>query len=95
MTRAIAFIPSDDYERSASRCLEYIRARGYEFKGLVQDWATVRRMFENDEITCAIVADWRDLDPARKPRVEVISHQPNAGRWWDERTRIIRRNDVK
>lgn len=98
MTRAIAYIPSADYERSAARCIEYIHAMGYDFKGLVRDWATVQRMFEDDEITCAIVAHPAELDPARKPRVEFVSDSPPHGnevRRWDERTRLIRRNVVE
>ena len=91
MTRAIAYIPSTDYARSASSCIEYARRMGYEFKGLVQDWEIVKRMMRDGEVTCAIVANWRDLDPDRKPRLEVVSHQPNGGKWWDERTRVIRR----
>ena len=95
MTRAVAFIPSADYERSADRCIEYIRAMGYEFRGLVRDWEIVKQMMRDDEVTCAIVADWRDLDPDRKPRVEVVSDRPSGGRWWDERTRIIDRNTIR
>lgn len=96
MTRAVAFIPSTNYERSAARCIDYIRAMGYEFKGLVRDWNTVRQMLTDGEVTCAIVADWRDLDPDRKPRIEVVSHQqPNGGKFWDERTRIINRNSIR
>lgn len=95
MTRAIAYIPATDYERSAALCIEYIRAMGYEFKGLVRDWETVKKMFDDDEITCAIVADLAELDPGRKPRIEAVSHRPNGGPWWDERTRIIRRHRIE
>lgn len=92
-SRAIVFIPESSYEQSADRCLDYVKECGYEFKGIVRDWATVWDMFNRDEVTVAIVADPRDLDPRRKPRVEYVSHKPNAGgKYWDERTRIIRRD---
>lgn len=93
MTRAIVFMPGVDYAR-ADRCIDYIRACGYQFKGLVRDWATARRMLLDDECSVAIVAEPGDLDPDRKPRVEFVSHPPkpsNDGRNWDERTRVIRR----
>lgn len=92
MTRAIVFIPPNDYARSAAICFEHLEASGYKFVGLVTDWDTVQRMFRDDEVTAAIVADPRDLDPNRKPRVEFASHGPTgAGKHWDERPRLIRR----
>lgn len=93
MTRAIIFTPRTDYVESAARCLEYVERQGYEYKGLVQDWAVVHQMFERGETSVAIVADPRDLDPHRKPRVEFVSH--SRGRQWEERTRIIRRNAAR
>lgn len=98
VTRAIVFIQGADYER-ADRCIDYVRACGYKFMGLVRDWATVQRMMLDDECSVAIVAEPADLDPDRKPRVEFVSHPPNesanGGRHWDERTRIIPRNGLK
>lgn len=97
MTRAIVFIPGADYER-ADRCIDYVRACGYQFKGLVQDWEIAKQMMGDGECTVAIVAEPGDLDPDRKPRVEFVSHppkeSPNGGRHWDERTRVIRRNNI-
>lgn len=94
MTRAIVYMSGTDYDR-ADRCIDYVRACGYEFKGLVQDWAVAQRMMIDDECSVAIVADPADLDPNRKPRIEYVSHPPkhapNGGPQWDERTRIIRR----
>lgn len=95
MTRAIIFIPTTDYEQSAAVCLDHVQKRGYEFKGIVREWAEVQRMLGVGEVSVAIVADERDLDPQRKPRVEYVSHHTgNGGRRWDERTRLIRRNEA-
>lgn len=91
MTRAIIYIPPTGYEQSGARCLDYVRDRGYEFKGIVRDWAAVHRMLGAGEVTVAVVADERDLDPQRKPRVEYVSHAANGGKHWDERTRLIQR----
>lgn len=95
MTRAIVYMPGTDYSR-ADRCIDYIRACGYKFTGVVRDWATAQKMMIDDECSVAIVNDPADLDPQRKPRIEFVSHpptppSPNSGRHWDERTRIIRR----
>lgn len=93
MTRAIICTPTADYEQSAARCLEYLQACGYEFKGIVRDWATAQRMMGNGECTVAIVASPSELAPDRKPRIEFVSHgrPTNDGKFWDERTRVIRR----
>lgn len=98
VTRAIVYLPGADYGR-ADRCIDYVRACGYKFKGLVRDWATVQQMMLDDECSVAIVAEPGDLDPDRKPRVEFVSHppneSPNGGHHWDERTQVIRRNGIK
>lgn len=93
MTRAIVYLPPTDYARSAAACFAHLHARGYEFKGVVQDWKIARRMLNKGECTVAIVAHMSDLDPNRKPRIEVATQQlPEGGKWWDETTRIIRRD---
>lgn len=98
MTRAIIFTSATDYARSVDLCIEYIRRHRYEMKGLVRDWNSAIRMMGNGEVSVAIVADPSELPPDRKPRVEFVSHPPqpqtkpgNGGRYWDERTRVIRR----
>jgi hypothetical protein len=96
VTRAIVYTPGFDYER-ADRCIDYVRACGYQFKGLVRDWEIVKQMMGDGECSVAIVADPSELPPDRKPRIEFVSHPPqpqrmaNGGRYWDERTRVIRR----
>lgn len=95
-SRAIAYVPPGKYD-SADRCMDHARRQHYDFQGIVYDWQQVHRMLGNGETSVAIVADLRDLDPERKPRVEFVSHpHPPAnvgpgGRVWDERTRVIRR----
>lgn len=92
-SRAIVYIPDADYERSAASCLDHVDEQGYNFKGVTKSWTTVWRMFSRGEVTVCVVSSPADLDPARKPRVEFVSHQPTkpGGRYWDERTRVIRR----
>lgn len=97
MTRAIVFTNGPDYAR-ADRCIDYLREHRYDFKGLVQDWQTALKMMRDDEVSVVIAADPSELPPDRKPRLEFVSHPPrppkpatNEGRYWDERTRVIRR----
>lgn len=92
MTRAIIYVPSDGFEAHASRCMEYCKAQGYEFKGLIRgNWEAARGMALRGETTVVIVASEQHLDPQRKPRIEVVANQPGETRW-ENRTRIIRRN---
>lgn len=93
MTRAIIYVPAAGYERSAARCLDHVQQRGYDFKGIVQDWSQVHRMLGAGEVSVAIVADERDLDPERKPRVEYVSHQRDAAGRFEQRTKLIRRRN--
>lgn len=37
MTKAVVFVPSDDFEPQAEIC--YCEDRGYQFHGVVRDWA--------------------------------------------------------
>jgi hypothetical protein len=98
VTRAIVYLPGVDYER-ADRCIDYVRACGYKFLGLVRDWTAAQQMMLDDECSVAIVAEPGDLDPDRKPRIEFVSHPPkpatNGGRHWDERTTVIPRNAIE
>lgn len=97
MTRAIIFVPpGPGYEQSAAQCLDHAEFCGYQLAGIVRDWQEVHRMLGNGEVSVAIVADERDLDPQRKPRVEVVANQPAAGSSQEQqRTRLIRRNGAR
>jgi hypothetical protein len=91
MTRAIVYVPPlTEYAESAASSFAHLHACGYEFKGVVRDWATAMRMMGTGEVSVVIVNDRRELLPDRKPRVEFVSH--SRPRWQDERTRIIRRD---
>lgn len=71
-SRAIIFVKSEDFDPNAAQCMQYCEEQGYQFEGLVRDdWEEVKRMFAEDQATVAIVASLDDLDPNRKPRVEV------------------------
>lgn len=73
MTRAIIYVPSGAFDPHAARCMQYLQDRGYEFQGIVRDdWTKAQRMLDNDQATVAIVATVEDLDPNRKPRIEVV-----------------------
>lgn len=90
MTRAIIYVPTvAGYERSAALCLDHARQRGYDLKGIVRDWSAVQRMLGVGEVSVALVADERDLDPARKPRVEVVANQSSPDRF-EQRRRCAR-----
>lgn len=93
MTRAIVYVKTDSgYEADVDRCLDYCARHGYEFRGLIRDdSAAADRMMSNGETSVVLVPSESYLDPNRKPRIEVVSHEPAASRW-EKRTRIIRRD---
>lgn len=93
MTRAIVYVKTDsEYEAHAARCLEHCQQRGYEFQGLIRDdWEAAQKMLGDGQTSVIIVASETQLDPDRKPRIEVVANQPPATKW-EERTRLIRRN---
>lgn len=92
MTRAIVYVPCGEFDPHAARCMQYCQDRGYEFQGLVRgNWSAVQRLLSDGEASVVIVSTEEHLDPDRKPRIEVVAHQP-AGDQWSKRTRIIRRN---
>lgn len=94
MTRAIVYVKTDDqYEANTDRCLDYCRKRGYDFRGLIRDnWEAADRMMGDGETSVVIVSTEEQLPPDRKPRIEVVAHQPAASRW-EQRTRLIRRGE--
>lgn len=101
MTRAIIFVPSENYDEHAARCLAYIEQQGYELRGIIRDnWAAAEEMMGNGETSVVLVSAEAHLDPARKPRIEVLdqivpyanNEQPASMR--DRRTRIMRRNEA-
>lgn len=90
MTRAVIYVPSDDFDPHAARCTIYAEERGYELAGIVRDdWAAVQRMLGDGEASVALVSIEEHLPAERKPRVEVVVNA--AGSRWEKRTKVIRR----
>lgn len=94
MTRAIIFVPSENYDEHAARGLEHCERQGYDFQGLIlDDWEEANRMMLDGETSVVIVSTEEHLDPQRKPRIEVVANQP-ASRY-ETRTRLIRRDGAR
>jgi hypothetical protein len=90
VTRAIVFVPSDDFDPHATRCVAYAEERHYELVGVVRDdWNAVLRLIGDGQVGVVVVSDEAHLDPERQPRVEVVANQYSSR--WEKRTRVIRR----
>lgn len=77
MSRAIIFVPSDEFEPHATIAMQHCAEQGYELQAIVRDdWPAVQRMLDADEASVAIVSDFKHLDPNRKPRVEIAGQRP-------------------
>lgn len=102
MTRAIIFVPSENYDEHAARCLSYCEQQGYEFTGIIRDdWEAAEKMMKDGQTSVVLVSVEAHLNPERKPRIEVLdqivpyadNEQPASMR--DRRTRIMRRNEAR
>lgn len=93
MTRAIVFVPSDEFDPHAARCTAYAEDRGYELQGVIRDdWAAAQRMLGDGQTSVVIVSEESHLDPNRRPRIEVVANQYSSrNSRWEQRTRVIRR----
>lgn len=93
MTRAIVFVPGDEFDPHAARCVAYAEDQGYDLIGIIRDnWPAAQKMLGDGETSVVIVSEQAHLDPARKPRVEVVADQYHSGTsGWEQRTRVIRR----
>lgn len=98
---AVVFVSTQHLLPDAHRCINYCRTQGYSMIGVVKDdWTTALEYITSGKAAVLVVADEQHLDPARTPRIEVVTHgrQTNAGgrsakgKTRNTRTRIVRRN---
>lgn len=96
MTIAVIFVPAAAHLATyATQCLDYCAARGWEVLGVDRDWDSAAKAVRVGLAGVLLVARPDHLDPAREPRIEVVSECAvplNARR---ERTRMIRRNAAR
>jgi hypothetical protein len=78
VTNAVIFVQPDKFHAGAARCLDYCATMRYEVVGLVHgDWEAALRMVQEGLAAVIVVASMADLDPARRPRIEVVPKRTN------------------
>ena len=76
--RAIVFVPAQDYEEHAARCLDYVARRGYKFQGVVYgNYRQAERMREVGETSIVIVSKREHIEHAPEG-VEIVSEEPTT-----------------